>query len=78
MMPGFFKYFPKDYKKKGTFKIEVIAIFFFKENVVYEEIVVGPQWKAYLKVRLQALKKDLSTQGNYYGIGWDLNEVEVS
>lgn len=75
MMPGFFKNFPKDYKKKGKYRIQVTTIFFFKENIAYEEIVEGSKWKAYLKVRLQALKKDLATEGNYYGIGWTLNEV---
>lgn len=75
MMKRFFKDMPKDYRKKGTWKLEVIAVFWMKDSIVYSEIYTGRLWAAYLKIRFKALLKDWATAGSYYGIAYNFTEV---
>jgi hypothetical protein len=75
MMPRFFKDIPKDKNEKGKWKIEVLAIFPMKETVLYSSQYEGKKWKAYVKIRLKAWRKDISTPG-YYGIGWRMKPTK--
>jgi hypothetical protein len=78
MIPRFFKDMPpkEERHKVGRWKIQVRAIFFFKENVVWEEVYEGKLWRAYVKVRWKAFLKDQATAGNYYGIGWGIGKAK--
>ncbi|PLS19421.1 hypothetical protein CVD28_03120 [Bacillus sp. M6-12] len=76
MMKRFFKDMPKDLNTVGTWKMEVYALFPFKDSLVYTETYSGKKWVAYVKVRIKALLKDWSTSGEDYGIAWSLKVAE--
>ena len=76
LIPGLIKDAPSNLKEVGSYKITVYTVFFFRENVAYQSTYKGKKWAAYLKVRWEALKKDLFTQGNYYGISWEMETIE--
>lgn len=76
MIPRFFKDMPpkEERSKVDKYRIEVRAIFPMKYNVVYSEVYEGKLWKAYVKIRIKAFLKDLSTSGEYYGISWAIKK----
>jgi len=74
MIPRFFEDMPKDKHEKGKWEMEVLAIFPMKENVVYSSQYEGKKWRAYVKVRLNAWWKDVTTPG-YYGIAWRIKKI---
>lgn len=75
-MNRFFKDMPEEMNEKGTWDIKVIAVFPCKEVVVQSETLKGKKWRAYLKVRIQAFKKDWRTKGESYDIKWTLNAIQ--
>jgi len=76
LIPRFFKDMPPKNKrnKNGKWRIEVRTIFPTRDNIIYSEIYEGKLWIAYVKVRLRAFIKDISTSGEYYGIGWSIKK----
>lgn len=74
MIPRFFKDMPPKNRRhqSGEWKLQVIAMFPMKDNIVHSEVYKGKLWRAYVKVRLLAFKKDQKTREEYYGIGWHL------
>ncbi|PES55732.1 hypothetical protein CN515_04365 [Bacillus cereus] len=65
---------PNELNTTGKWRLEILAIFPMKENVVYSTTYQGRLGVAYIKVRLKALLKDCSTSGEYYGVGWRIKK----
>lgn len=78
MIHKFFKDMPplKELNKTGNWEINIYTLFPFKTNNPYKKTYVGKLWKAYLKIRLEALIKDHRTSSNYYGIAWGITETK--
>ncbi|WP_255288524.1 MULTISPECIES: hypothetical protein [Bacillus cereus group] len=74
MINRFFKDMPNELNTTGKWRLEILAIFPMKENVVYSTTYQGRLGVAYIKVRLRALLKDWSTSGEYYGVGWRIKK----
>ncbi|MES5837618.1 hypothetical protein [Bacillus cereus group sp. MG11] len=74
MINRFFKDMPNELNTTGKWRLEILAIFLMKENVVYSTTYQGRLWVAYIKVRLKALLKDWSTSGDYYGVEWRIKK----
>ena len=75
-MPNFFKDMPRNIFKKGKFKIYIYRkwdivdskpIYF---NDVYNRLIF-----AYLSVRWEALKYDIKTINQEFGIGYGIEEI---
>ncbi|KXY51518.1 hypothetical protein AT268_33265 [Bacillus cereus] len=65
---------PNELNTTGKWRLEILAIFPMKENVVYSTTYQRRLGVAYIKVRLKALLKDWSTSGEYYGVGWRIKK----
>lgn len=80
LIPNFFKHLParKQWRQRGTWRVEVHAVFPMKETLVVAETFESTHLYAYIRARLLAWKKDLATNGETYGIGWSLIPVTAA
>lgn len=77
-MERFFKDFPKpnDWFKKEQLYLNVYAVHFFKDVKIISKEFSGFLILGYLKVRLLALKEDIRTDGESFGISWGLQKMK--
>lgn len=77
-LKGFFKHLPKwkDWFKKEHVYLNIYAVHFFKDVKIISKEYNGFMIFAYLKVRLLALKEDIRTEGELFGIAWGLKKVK--
>lgn len=76
LIPNFFKQLPerKTWRQRGTWRVEVHAVFPMKETLVVAETFESTHLYAYIRARLLAWKKDRATNG----IGWSLIPVTAA
>lgn len=79
LIPNFFAQLPerKTWRQRGTWRVEVHAVFPMTETLVVAETFESTHLYAYIRARLLAWKKDRATNGETYGIGWSLIPVTV-
>lgn len=75
MIPRFFQDMPpkKERRTRGKWRLEITAMFPLRDVILHSEVYEGVLWRAYLKIRIHAFKKDIETAGADYGIGWRIS-----